>query len=76
MSGIEIGIRIYHDTEFEVWMGPTEDLKSDNVINAHIIGLGETKAQAVERAIGELETIAYALKYAPDAFNVYPVRSK
>ncbi len=60
------GIKIYLDSEFEVWMGPSDDLEADNIINAHIVGYGSTKEAALAMAVAELESVVKSLQETPD----------
>ena len=55
------GIAIYHqDGEYEVWCG----VDGDNIINAHVIGTGETRDAAISEAVQYLELAIDALQAA------------
>lgn len=60
MAGI--GLRIYEDADgFEVWLGPTDDLAVNNVVNACVVGTGPTRAAAIQDAKLELAELAELL---------------
>ncbi len=41
----------------EVWIGPSEEMATGNIINAHIIGLGETRELALADAQREAANV-------------------
>lgn len=54
----DIGIRLYHDQhQWEVWIGPKSDLGDDNVINAFILGIGQSQEEALSNAVYELAAV-------------------
>ena len=62
----DIGTRIYiEDGQYEVWIGPDSDLRDDNVINAFVAGVGDTRAEAVADAVRELEAVTALLQGPP-----------
>ena len=61
-----IGARIYEDNgEFEVWIGPAQDLADDNIINAFVAGVGSTRDEAVGKAVAGLEALVEHLNSPP-----------
>lgn len=56
-------VKIYRDgDEVEVWCG----VDGDNIINAHIIGLGATRDEAIAAAVAHLEQTLVELQETPD----------
>lgn len=66
-------IVIYRDDEYEVWCGC---MPGDNVINAHIIGLGQTRDLAVANAVNYLESALEALQAPVGTVREMDVRRK
>mgnify|MGYP000216819305 CR=1 FL=1 len=53
-----LALRIYREmAHFEVWIGPSEEMATGNIINAHIIGLGETRELALADAQREAANV-------------------
>ena len=51
-----IGTRIYHENgAYEVWVGPSQDLQSGNIINAFVAGIGDTRETAINNAVQSLQ---------------------
>ena len=63
----DIGVRVYYDAgEYEVWVGPANDLKFDNIVNAFCAGIGASRDAAVADAVRELEALVAVLQARPD----------
>lgn len=74
MSEHGYGVVIYKDgSEFEVWLGPTQDIVHDNIINAVCIGVGATRDEAVSDAVQELEGLVNLLQLPPETIRLTDV---
>ena len=69
------GLRIFFTgSEYEVWYGVTDD--DNNVINAHIIGLGPTREAAVADAVREIEAVEALLQSPPGVVPEFDVSAQ
>jgi hypothetical protein len=67
------GLVIYRDDQqYEVWCGVDD---GDNIINAHIIGTGPTRDEAVAEAVQHLESALEALQSPHGVVQEVDVRS-
>lgn len=69
-------IAIVRDEDsYEVWCGVDGITdKSVNIVNAHIIGTGETRSAAVAAAVEHLESVLDALQSPPGVVREVDVR--
>lgn len=58
------------DPQFEVWCG----VDGDNIINAHIIGEGATRQEAVQGAVTHLESLLEVLQSPPGVVREQVIR--
>ena len=63
-------IVIYKTDEYEVWCG----VDGDNIINAHIIGIGPTRDVAVADAVKHLESALAELQAPPGMVREKDIR--
>ena len=64
-------IVIYRDgDEYEVWFG----VDGDNIINAHVIGVGENRDVAVRDAVAYLESALGVLQAPPGVAREVVIR--
>jgi DNA repair exonuclease SbcCD nuclease subunit len=73
----DLSVFIARDTfQFEVWIGPAEDIANFNIINACIAGIGSTRDEAIADALRSIEAVAEYLQSPPGVIPEQDVRAE